>query len=258
MRRILSAALSPLVRCSFAFLCLVPAIAAAQEPGTVTGTVTRAGEGSGAEQRVRVGRGHRTEHGHGHRREVHAPARPGGPAADRLPLAGVSADPGGCDRRGGRDRDGRRRARAGHDLAERDRGGGRLARARADRGGARGDLGGAARGASGCLDHRPGAHGAPGGARRRRGAERRQRLQRQRPRLQLLAQPAGAGPPGRPGPRDRVPRLAGVERPDPAARGPGQGRDGPRPGLGALRRQRLQRRHQHHHARRRARRSAPR
>ena len=52
--------------------------------------------------------------------------------------------------------------------------------------------------------------------------------------------------------------LAGVERHDPAARGPGQGRDGARPRLGALRRQRVQRRRQHHDARPRARRSGPR
>ena len=39
-----------------------------------------------------------------------------------------------------------------------------------------------------------------------------------------------------------------MERDDPAARGPGQGRDGARPGLGALRRQRVQRRRQHHDA----------
>jgi outer membrane receptor protein involved in Fe transport len=47
MRRNSSAVLSPLAAlcCSLALLCL-PAVAAAQETGTVTGTVTRAGEGS--------------------------------------------------------------------------------------------------------------------------------------------------------------------------------------------------------------------
>ena len=45
---------------------------------------------------------------------------------------------------------------------------------------------------------------------------------------------------------DRLPRLAGMERHDPGARRSGQGGDGAGPGIGALRRQRLQRGDQHH------------
>ena len=158
--------------------------------------------------------------------------------------------------RGRRHRHRRRRPRGGDHLAGRDRGRGRLAGAGADHRGAGGDLGRAAGAAAGGVGHRPGADGAAGRARRGHHPERHERLQRQRARLQLHPQPPGARAAGRPRPRHRLPRLAGMERHDPAARGPGQGGDGPRAGLRALRRQRLQRRRQHHDARRRARSSA--
>ena len=80
MRRISSAALVPLsLACSARFVLLtsLTSLALAQETGTVTGTVTRAAEGSAAEQRLGHGRGHRAEHRHRRRRQVHAPAGPG-------------------------------------------------------------------------------------------------------------------------------------------------------------------------------------
>ena len=110
MRRISSAVLLRARRSSYSPSSLARrAIAAAQETGTVTGTVTRAGEGSALSSVSVIGRGHRAEHRHRRRREVHPPAGRGGPAADRVPLARLPADPGGRDRRGGRHGDGRRR-----------------------------------------------------------------------------------------------------------------------------------------------------
>ncbi len=88
----------------------------------------------------------------------------------------------------------------------------------------------------------PGVH-----PRRRLHPERPLRLQLQHPRLQQLAQPAHPDADRRPRPGGAVPRRAGVGGglvPDGRAL---QRRAGARPRLGALRRQRLQRRAQHDH-----------
>ena len=209
----------------------IPAIAAAQETGTVTGTVTRAAEGgelssvsvaipaiglstiTGTDgkytlRRVPAGPQTIVFRWLGYRpTEVQVVVEPGSTVTADAALEAVVISLGEIVVEGA------------------SRGPG------ADRGGAGRDLGGAAGSAPERRDHRPGADGAPERAGRGRRAERRQRLQRQRPRLQLLAQPPGAHAPGRPRPRHRLPRLAGVERADPAARRPGQGGDGPRPGL---------------------------
>ena len=122
--------------------------------------------------------------------------------------------------------------RGGDDLRRR---GGRVPRARPDRRGPGGDPVVPPR-HSRARRSPPRTRRAPGHAGRGRRAERDERLQREPAGLQLLTEPgAMLVLQGRPRPRHRLPRLAGVERDDPAARGLGQGRDGARaPGLASM------------------------
>ncbi len=236
------------LRLFFCALTCIPAVATAQETGTVTGTVTRSGEGLCAVQRDGDGAKHGAERRHRYRRTLHAPPGSSGSSDHHLPLAGLPSSGGANHRRAAGDGNGQRSAGAGSHSSNR---AGRLRGiegSRANRRGLGRHLRGRAPDLTEYLYYRPGSARTAGGSRRGRGSEWRQRFQCQRPRIQLFAEPQGSGASGWARSIDCLSGRARVERNGSAPRGSRAAGDASWARLGTVRRQCVQRCHQYHHA----------